>query len=77
MRDWIIAFISLLLFLFGIKIIMMDMRIRNLEQSAKRIEHAYDAVIAENEKLIRMSDQSLRLVTEGGWDAVVSNSAAH
>ena len=77
MRDWIIAFISLILFLFGIKIIMMDMRIRNLEQSAKHIEHAYDAVITENEKLIRMSDQSLRLVTEGGWDAVVSNSAAH
>lgn len=77
MKDWIIAFISLILFLFGIKIIMMDMRIRNLEQSAKRTEHAYDAVIAENEKLIRMSDQSLRLVTEGGWDAVVSNSTAH
>ena len=31
-------------------------------------------VLAENQKMGRMNDQILRLMTEGGWDAVVSSS---
>ena len=74
MRDFIIALMSLILVIFGIKIVMMDIRIRNLEHMAVRIEQGYSAVITENEKLVRMNDQTLRIVTEGGWNADVFGS---
>lgn len=67
MRDFVLALMTLILVLFGIKIIMMDIRIRNVEQTTKRTEQGYNAVLAENEKLVRISNQSLRLLS-GGWD---------
>lgn len=67
MRDFVLALMTLIIILFGVKIIMMDIRIRDIEQTTKRIEQGYNAVLAENEKLIRISNQSLRLLS-GGWD---------
>ncbi len=67
MRDFVLALMTLILILFGIKIIMMDIRIRNVEQTTKRAEQGCNAVLAENEKLVRISNQSLRLLS-GGWD---------
>lgn len=76
MRDFIIALMTLILVLLGIKIVMMDIRIRNVEQTVKRCEMDYQAVLTENEKLDRMNDQTLRFVSEGGWsDYILSGSA--
>jgi hypothetical protein len=76
MRDFIIALMTLILILFGIKIVMMDIRIRNVEQTVKRCEMDYQAVLTENEKLERMSDQTLRLVSEGGWSDYILSGCA-
>lgn len=67
MRDFIIALMTLILVLLGIKIIMMDIRLRNMEQSVKRCEFDYQCVADENKKLQRINDQNLRILAEG-WE---------
>lgn len=74
MRDFVIAFMTLIIVLFGIKIIMMDVRVRNIEQTIKRCETGYQAVVDENKKLQRINEQNLRLIAEGGFDALAGNS---
>jgi hypothetical protein len=68
MRDFILSVISLLLCIVAIKIIMMDIRIRNIEQTVNRCESGYHAVVTENEKLVRVTDQTLQIMLQGGWD---------
>lgn len=68
MRDFILSVISLLLCIVAIKIIMMDIRIRNIEQTVDRCESGYHAVVTENEKLVRVTDQTLQIMLQGGWD---------
>lgn len=55
---------------------MQEVKITNLERQLKHIEYEYDAVLAENEKLERMSEQCLILMT-GGWDEMVSISTGN
>lgn len=45
-------------------------RLANTERQLMRIEQKYQAVIAENEKLVRMNNQTLRLLTNGSWEEV-------
>lgn len=68
MRDFILSVISLLLCVVAIKIIMMDIRIRNIEQAVNRCESGYHTVVTENEKLVRVTDQTLQIMLQGGWD---------
>jgi len=74
MRDFVIAFMTLIIVLLGIKIIMVDVRVRNIEQTAKRCETGYQAVVDENKKLQRINEQNLRIMAEGGFDALAGNS---
>ena len=67
MRDFIIALMTLILVIFGIKIIMMDIRVRNVEQTVKRCETDYHAMASENAKLQRINDQNIRLLTDSTW----------
>lgn len=53
---------------------MQEVKITNLERQLKRIEYEYDAVLAENEKMVRLNDQTLQLVI-GGWNGVVGSSS--
>lgn len=76
MRDFILSVISLLLCIIAIKIIMMDIRIRNVEQTVKRCETSYSAVVTENEKLVRVTDQTLQIMLQGGWDGIVSDNGS-
>lgn len=43
-------------------------RLANTERQLMRIEQKCQAVIAENEKLVRMNNQSLLLLTQGEWE---------
>lgn len=54
-----------------ISIIHSDLRITNLERQLLRIEREYNAVIEYNQQLERINNQNVRLLTEGGWNAVV------
>lgn len=76
MRDFILSVISLLLCILAIKIIMMDIRIRNIENTVKRCEQGYAAVVTENEKLVRVTDQTLQLMLQGGWNGIVSDNGS-
>lgn len=76
MRDFILSVISLLLLVVAIKIIMMDIRIRNIEQTVKRCESGYHAVVTENEKLVRVTDQTLQIMLQGGWNDIVSDNGS-
>lgn len=49
-------------------------RIANLERQLLRIEYDYQVVAAENARLHRINEQNFRLMTEGGWNAVVGPS---
>ena len=42
-------------------------RLENTERQLIRIEQKYDAVLAENEKLVRMNNQTLLLLTDSSW----------
>ena len=64
MRDFLLA-VGILVLSIGHCI--LDVKVKNLEQQLKRIEQGYEAVLAENQKMERMNDQTLRLMSEGGW----------
>ena len=67
MRDFCICILSFCIIVLTIGHCIQDVKITNLERQLKRIERGYDAVIAENEKLVRMNDQTLRILAEGEW----------
>lgn len=67
MRDFVLALMTLIIVILGIKIIMVDVRVRNVEQTVKRCEMDYHAMASENAKLQRINDQNIRLLTDGTW----------
>lgn len=74
MRDFCICMLAFCILVLTIGHCIQEVTIANLRQTVKRIEYEYDAVLAENQKVGRMNDQILRLMTEGGWNAVVGSS---
>ena len=72
MRDFCICMLAFCVLVLTIGHCIQEVTIANLRQTVKRIEYEYDAVLAESQKMGRMNDQMLRLMAEGGWDAVVS-----
>lgn len=76
MRSLCIVVLSLCILVLAIGHMIQEVQIRNLEQAIKRTEQGYNAVLAENEKLERMSEQCLILMT-GGWDEMVSISTGN
>ena len=76
MRDFCICILSFCVLILVIGHCLQQVRITNLERQSKRIEREYDAIHAENEKLVRLNDQTLRIVTEGGWDAYISSNGS-
>lgn len=67
MRDFVIALMTLIIVMLGIKIVMMDIRVRNIEHTVMRCERDYEVVVEENQKLLRINEQDIRLLSEG-WD---------
>lgn len=75
MRDFCICMLSFCILVLTIGHCIQEVMIVNLRQSVKRIEQGYEEVLAENQKMERMNDQVLRLMTEGGWDGTISMGA--
>lgn len=67
MRDLVIALLSIDILVLSIGHYIQEMEITNLERQTRRIEQAYQAVIAENQQLQRINEQNLLLLSEGGW----------
>lgn len=67
MRDLTIVLLSVSMLVLSVGHCMQEMRITNLERQASRIEQAYQAVIAENQRLQRINEQNLLLLSKGGW----------
>lgn len=67
MRDLTVALLSVSILVLTIGHYMQEVKITNLERQSSRIEQAYQAVIAENQQLQRISEQNLLLLSEGGW----------
>lgn len=76
MRDLCIFVLALCIMALTAGHCMQEVKIANLEQSLKRIEQGYNAVLAENQKMERMNDQILQLMSKGGWNAVDSDSTS-
>lgn len=55
-----------------IALIYTEVRVTNLERQLVRIERGYNEVLEANEQLERVGNQNLRLMSEGGWDAILS-----
>lgn len=68
MKHLVTFFIILSLSLLLVYCATLDYKVTNLERQLMRIEQQYDAVLAENEKLVRMNNQTLLLLTQGGWE---------
>lgn len=71
MRDLVIVLLSAAIIALLIGHGMQEMKIINLERQAIRIEQGYNAVLAENQMMERMHNQTLRLMSEGGWDGFI------
>ena len=67
MRDLTVALLSVSILVLTIGHYMQEVKITNLERQSSRIEQAYQAVIAENQQLQRISEQNLLLLSKGGW----------
>lgn len=67
MRDLTVVLLSVSILVLTIGHYMQEVKITNLERQSSRIEQAYQAVIAENQQLQRISEQNLLLLSEGGW----------
>lgn len=67
MRDLAIVLLSIGILVLSVGHCMQEMKITNLERQSSRIEQAYQAVIAENQQLQRISEQNLLLLSKGGW----------
>lgn len=67
MRDLTIVLLSVSMLVLLVGHYMQEMRITNLERQASRIEQAYQTVIAENQRLQRINEQNLLLLSKGGW----------
>ena len=74
MRDFLIFLAFVLILILSIGLSITDTRLKNVERKACRIEQGYDAVIAENEKLVRVTDQTLQIILQGGWDGITSDN---
>ena len=66
-RDFCITMLAFCILVLTIGHCIQDVKIANLERQLKRIEYEYDAVLAENQKMERLSDATLQLIAEGGW----------
>ncbi len=77
MRDFCICMLTFCILVLTIGHCIQSVEIANLRQSLKRIELEYEAVLAENQKMGRMNDQMLWLMSEGGWNDVVSFGASN
>ena len=73
-RDFCIIALAICCTILSVGHCMQELKITNLERQLQRIEYDYQVVLAENEKMVRLNDQTLQLMT-GGWDAVVSSSS--
>lgn len=54
-----------------------EVRVTNLERQLVRVERGYNEVLEANEQLERISNQNLRLMSEGGWNAMVSTDTTY
>ena len=75
MRDFCICMLAFCILVLTIGHCIQEVTIANLRQTVKHIEQGYEEVLAENQKMERMNDQMLRLMTEGGWDGTISMGA--
>ena len=66
--KYLVSFLIAVVFCMFVRQCFIVNRLENAERQLMRIEQRYNAVLAENEKLVRMSNQSLRLLVNGSWE---------
>lgn len=76
MKKLAIGLLGLGVCLLSVQGCVLSHKVTNLERQQLRIEQEYRAVLAENEKLVRMNNQTLLLLTQGGWHGIDSISAS-
>lgn len=65
--KYLVSFLIAAVFCMFIRQCFMVNRLENAERQLMRIEQRYNAVLAENEKLVRMNNQTLLLLTDSSW----------
>lgn len=66
--KYLVSFLIAAVFCMFIRQCFIVNRLANTERQLMKIEQKYNAVLAENEKLVRMNNQTLLLLTQGGWE---------
>ena len=66
--KYLISFLIAAVFCMFIRQCFIVNRLANTERQLMNIEQKYNAILAENEKLVRMNNQTLLLLTQGGWE---------
>lgn len=66
--KYLVSFLIAAVFCMFIRQCFIASRLANTERQLMRIEQRYDAVLAENEKLVRMNNQTLLLLTDSSWE---------
>lgn len=68
--KYLVSLLVTVVFCMFIRQCIIVNRLANTERQLMRIEQKYQAVLAENEKLVRMNNQSLRLLANGSWEEI-------
>ena len=77
MRDFCIIILSFCILVLTIGHCIQEYDIANMKQTLKRVERGYNEVLEANEQLERINNQNLRLMSEGGWDAMVGDNTTY
>lgn len=73
--KYLVSLLIAVVFCMFIRQCFIVNRLANTERQLIKIEQQCDAVLAENEKLVRMNNQTLYLLVQGGWDYDVFDSS--
>ena len=65
--KYVVSALASAVFILFIMLCVLETRVVNLGKQQMRIEESYQLMVRENRKLIRMNEQNLRLLSQGGW----------
>lgn len=74
---YLVTVLSAWIIVVTIALVYTEARVTNLERQLVRVERGYNEVLEANEQLERINNQNLRLISEGGWDAMVGDDTTY
>lgn len=73
----IVVVMTAILIILSVDVMKQSIAIQNLERKYCKMEHYCDKIIEENQLLQRQVESTLKMMSEGGWNAFTSSSTSN